>query len=235
MNSAKSIGRVVGILFLAQALLAMPVYTQWGMMGSVTAPDFLANAAGDATQIRVAVLLTFVLTALTLAAALTAWPVLRRHSERMALLFLSLSVVGLATRAIEAAVTRDMVSVSLLYTKPGASKEFFEPLGALARSTWFSTHFINLALGHVKAFVFFVIVFRFALVPRALAGAGMAATLLSTTAATMPLLGYSFSYALVGPAGLMQLVLSLWLSVRGFAERHHPTAEDPSADGGRDL
>ena len=70
MRTAKSVGRIIGVLFLVQVLLAPPVYTQWGMMGSVTAPDFLANAAGNAMQIRVAVLLTFVLSALTLAAAL---------------------------------------------------------------------------------------------------------------------------------------------------------------------
>jgi hypothetical protein len=49
----------------------------------------------------------------------------------------------------------------------------------------------------------------------------MAATVLSTTAATLPLLGYPFSYALVAPAGLTQIVLALWLIARGFAERHH--------------
>lgn len=222
MSSAKRTGRVVGLLFLAQVLLAVPVYTEFGMMRPVIGPDFLAHSAGSATQIRVAVLLTFVLGALTLAAALVAWPVLRRHSERMALLFLSLCIVGLAAQTVEAAATRDMVTMSLLYAKPGAPKELFEPLGALARSTWSSTHFVNLALGHIKAFVFYLIIFRFALVHRALAGIGLAATLLSTTAATMPLVGYSFSYALVGPAGLMQIVLSLWLIVKGLAERSHP-------------
>ncbi|HLL75097.1 MAG TPA: DUF4386 family protein [Pyrinomonadaceae bacterium] len=221
MRSVKSVGRVTGLLFLAQALLAVPVYTEVGMMRAVIAPDFLANAAGSATQIRVAVLLTLVLSALTLAAALTAWPVLRRHSERMALLFLALGVVGLATQAVEALVTRSMVSMSLMYTKAGPPKEILEPLGAIARSAWSSSHFVNLALGHVKAFVFFAIVFRFALVPRVLGGIGMAATLLSTTAATMPLIGYPFSYAMVGPAGLTQLVLALWLTAKGFADHRH--------------
>jgi hypothetical protein len=231
--SAKGLGRVIGLLFLVQVLLAVPVYTEVGMMRSVIGPDFLANAAGSATQIRVAVLLTFVLGALTLAAGLTAWPILRRLSERMALLFLSLCIVGLATQAIEAAATRDMVTMSLLYAKPDAPKEIFEPLGVLARSTWSSTHFVNLALGHVKAFTFYLIVFRFGLIPRVLGGVGMAATALSITAATMPLVGYPFSYALVGPAGLMQLILSLWLIAKGFAERPDPSPDESESDESR--
>ena len=68
--STKRIGRLVGALFLIQALLAIPTYTEVGMMRSVIQKDFLANAAANATQIRVALLLTFVLTAMTLAAAL---------------------------------------------------------------------------------------------------------------------------------------------------------------------
>jgi hypothetical protein len=220
MRMAKSVGRTIGVLFLVQALLAPPVYTQWGMMGSVTAPDFLANAAGKATQIRVAVLLTFVLSALTLAAALAAMPVFRRHGERMALLFLALSVVGLATQVIEGVATRDMLSMSLMYTKADAPKEFLETLGAVARSTWSSAHFTNLMLGHLKAFVFYVIMYRFALVPRVLGGVGMAATVLSTTAATLPLLGYRFSYLMIAPAAVTQLALTLWLIVKGFEERH---------------
>ena len=219
MITAKSVGRIIGVLFLLQVLLAPPVYTQWGMMGSVTAPDFLVNAAGHAMQIRVAVLLTFVLSGLTLAAALMALPVFRRHSERMAFLFLAFSILGLATQVIESVATRDMLSLSLMYTKADAPKEFLETFGAVARSTWTSAHFVNLMLGHLKAFVFFVIIYRFALVPRVLGGIGMAATLLSTTAATMPLLGYRFSYLMIAPTALTQLALTLWLIVKGFEER----------------
>lgn len=220
MRSTKSVGRIIGVLFLVQVLIALPVYTQWGMMGSVTAPDFLVNAAGNAMQIRVGVLLTFVLSALTLAAALIALPVFRRYSERMAFLFLALSVVGLATQVIESVATRDMLSMSLMYTTADAPKEFLETLGPVARSTWSSAHFVNLMLGHIKAFVFFVILYRFALVPRVLGSIGMAATLLSTTAATIPLLGYRFSYLMIAPAAVTQLALTLWLIVKGFEERH---------------
>ena len=220
MRTAKSVGRIIGVLFLLQVLLALPVYTQWGMLRSVTAPDFLANAAGNATQIRVGVLLTFVLSALTLAAALIALPVFRRHSERMAFLFLALSVVGLATQVTESVATRDLLSMSLMYTKADAPKEFLETLGAMARSTWASAHYVNLMLGHIKAFVFFVIMYRFALVPRVLGGVGMAATILSTTATIMPLFGYPFSYPMIAPAAVTQLALTLWLIVKGFEERH---------------
>jgi hypothetical protein len=117
-QSAKRTGRQVGAVFLIQALLAIPVYTEVGMMRSVIEKDFLANAAANTTEIRVALLLTFVLSAMTLAAALLAFPVIRRRSERMAHLFLALSVVGLAAQVVEFVATREMVTMSVMYQAP---------------------------------------------------------------------------------------------------------------------
>jgi hypothetical protein len=219
LRSARSVGRVVGLLFLAQVLLAPPVVTQWGMMGAVIAPDFLAGAAGDATKIRVALLLMAVLSGLTLAVAIVAFPVFRRYSERLALVYLALAVMSFATSFNESHAVSSMLSLSLQYAKEGAPTALLETLATNARTAWSSTHFTNLMLGHVKILAFHGIMLRCALIPRPLAGFGLAAALLSTAAATLPLLGYSFSYPMVAPTALTQLVLALWLTVRGFSER----------------
>ena len=41
----KPTGRVAGMLFLAQGLIAIPVYTSAGLMGSITTSRFLTAAA----------------------------------------------------------------------------------------------------------------------------------------------------------------------------------------------
>jgi hypothetical protein len=64
--------------------------------------------------------------------------------------------------------------------------------------------------------------FRFALVPRTLAALGMAATLLSTAAVALPLLGFRFLLPLIVPTALTQLALVFWLLARGFHERPTP-------------
>ena len=79
----KRIGRIAGILLLAQALVAIPVYTEIGMMSSIISPDFLAQAAGNAAKIRTALVLTLLLGGVTLAVALVVLPVFRAASERM--------------------------------------------------------------------------------------------------------------------------------------------------------
>ena len=217
-HSAKTAGRVIGVLLLVQALLAIPVFTEFGMMHSVIAPRFLQNAAADALQIRIALLLLFVLGAITLVVAIEGLPIFRRHGERLALLFLALSAIGLANEAVETHAIRTMLSLSVQYAKPDAPRELLETLAATARSTWSSTHFTNLWLGHVKVLILFVILFRSALVPRALAGVGIAATILSNAGAIRGLLGYRFLYPTIAPAALCMITLAVWLIGKGFRE-----------------
>ena len=79
LNSAKGVGRVIGALFLIQVVLATPVYIV--MLRPVTALGFLATAAGSAFQVRLAVLLSLGLGALT-QLALVFWLLTRRFEER---------------------------------------------------------------------------------------------------------------------------------------------------------
>lgn len=221
LNSARSVGRVIGALFLIQVVLATPVYIV--MLRPVTAPGFLATAAGSAFQVRLAVLLSLGLGALTLAIAIVGLPVFRRYSERMAVTFLALSIVNLTTLAIESIALRNMLALSLEYTRAGAG-QMLQTLGGLAHSTWYLAHHTNVTVAHAGVFVFNWILFRFALVPRTLAGLGMAATLLSTTAVALPLLGFRFVLLLIVPTALTQLTLIFWLLARGFEARPFPGA-----------
>lgn len=222
----KQIGRIIGILLLAQALLAIPVYTQWGMMGSVTARDFLTGAAANATQIRAALVLTLVLSGITLAVALVAMPVFRRASERMFWLYFGLAVSGLATGAVESVVVREMLAMSLNYPQPGMAA-IYDALAPAVRSEWSAAHFFNLAMGHLKALVLFLILYRFRFVPRLVAGAGVIATLVSTTGITASLVAVNFSYLMVAPAGLVQMAMTLWLIWKGFSEPAAAVASPP--------
>jgi hypothetical protein len=222
----KLIGRIVGALLLAQALIAIPAYTEIGMMSSVISPDFLRQAAANATKIRVALVLTFLLAGVTLGVALVALPVFRRTSERMFLLYFGLAVAGIATAAVESVVVREMVAMSINYSQPGRAA-FYEAFAPTVRSQWSAAHFFNLATGHVKALLFSLIVYRFAFVPRLLAGLGIGATVLSTAGATAALVGIQFSYLTIAPAGLVQIAMTVWLLWKGFAAPVNSSKSEP--------
>jgi hypothetical protein len=217
-KSVKSVGRIVGILLLAQVVVAF--LAQFVLLARVSAPPgFLANAAGSPLQVRVSVLLWFVASGLTLAIAIAALPVFRQYSERMALLYLGLSVLGLSTSALDNAAVLTMLSVSQEYARAGAANELFQALGAMARSARYAAHYINLVVGGITTFVLVSILFRFALVPRALAAFGLATFPIQVTAVAMPLLGYRYRAVMLIPAALSLLALVLWLIAKGFEER----------------
>ncbi len=219
----KRTGRIVGCLLLAQALIAIPVYTSYGMMGSITTSNFLSTAALDATGIRTGLMLTLLLSGISIAVALVVLPVFRQASERMFWLLFGLSVAGLATTAVESAIIREMLAMSINYPRPGMAP-IYDAFAPAIRSEWMSTRYFNLATGHFKALSFFLILYRFAFVPRVLASIGVIATVGSTMGTTAALAGVQFSYFMVAPAGIVQLAMTLWLIWKGFSE--------PVADSG---
>jgi hypothetical protein len=218
MRTAKSVGRIVGILLLVQIVVAF--LAQFVLLARVSAPPgFLANAAGSPLQVRVSVLLWLVASALTLAVAIAALPVFRQYSERMALLYLALSVLGLSTSAFDNVAVLNMLSLSQEFAKAGAEHELFQALGAMARSERLAAHYVNLVVGGITTFVLVSILFRSALVPRALAAFGLATFPVQVIGVALPLLGYRHQAVTLIPAAVSLLALVLWLIARGFEER----------------
>lgn len=221
LHSPKSIGRVAGTLMLTQFVVA-PL-TAFVLLGRLSAPPgLLANAAGSAMQVRVAVLLWFVAGALSLAIAIVTLPLFRQYSERMALLYLALSAVSLATVAAENVALLNLLSLSQEYTKTGAATELLETLGTAARSARAAAHYSNILVGGIAVFVFDLVLFRFALVPRAVAAIALAAAPLQTAAVTVALLGNRFPTRILIPVAAAHFALILWLVAMGFNERRAP-------------
>jgi Domain of unknown function (DUF4386) len=217
MTSAKSIGRTMGILFPAQAATAY--VENFVLLAPVlTGSGFLANAAGSAFQVRIAVLLGLAKGALTVGIAITAWPLFRRHSDRMALWFLALSAIGFALHAVEGVSILTMLSLSQEYAK-GSGREVLQTAALVARWMRHWAHYASLLIAGGTGFVLYGLLLRFALVPRALAAFGVVAVLLQITAAGMPVFGYPVVFSLLAPLGICQLLLSIWLIARGFGER----------------
>jgi uncharacterized protein DUF4386 len=222
MTSAKSVGRMIGILSLLQGaggfvvnfVLLAPVMT--------VPPGFLANAAGSALQVRASVLLGLATGAVTLGIAIAAWPVFHPYSQRMALWFVALSVVGYSLLALENIFVLTMLSLSQEYAKASTTHELFETIGLMVRSARTSAHYTNLLIAGAMVFVLYGVLWRFALVPRALAVFGLAAVMLQIAAVLMPLFGYRIVFLLIVPLGLSQLALALWLIAKGFEDRPQP-------------
>jgi hypothetical protein len=219
MKSAKSVGRLIGVLLLVQlAGLIMPFVLLHPL--TTGSRDYLANAESASFQIKVAVFLLFANCALTIGIAIAAWPVFRQYSERMALWLMAASVIMFALQAVDNAHILSMVSLSRQYALAGGPDELFQTLAAVVGSTRKWVHFTELLVIDCWIFLLYSVLFRFALVPRALAAFGLLTVMLHFTG--IPLrgfMGYSLVTPMGMPMGLSEIALALLLMTKGFAER----------------
>lgn len=217
MDSARNAGRAIALAMLVQVVLSPLVYFRW--MRPATSRDFLANAAASADTVRFGMLLTFVLGAMTIVAALAAFPIIRKHSERLALAYAGMALIGFATLMADTVGLRNLLALSIEFARPGAPTELLQTLATVGRVNWISAHYTNLTIAHATVFLFFFILFRFALVPRVIAALGLVASAVSTTTVASTLVGYPIPFSRgIMPMALMTLVLIAWLLFRGLAD-----------------
>jgi hypothetical protein len=229
MSVAAYPGRIVGVLILAQMaggvlvnfVLAAPLF------GS---PGFLVNAAPHSVQIAVSVLLGLATGALSLAIAITVFPIFRRHALGLALWYVALAGVGLAAMVVEQISVMSMLSLSEAYNSATvAERETFQGLRIVVASARNGAHYLGLIVAGSTIFVLYSALYRLALVPLTLAAFGMTAALLQIAAVAMPLFGYGVIFLLLAPLGVSQLILAVWLIVKGFRDPAQQPSRAPGA------
>ena len=216
METARRAGRIIGVLIIIQMV--------GGRMVNFTleeplfgAPGFLVNAASHSQQLGLAALFGLVTEALWVGIAITAFPIFGRRTQTMALWFIALAVVILAVAVVENAAVMSMVSLSEAYAKASAAeREQFQIIKIVVVSARNWAHYMARIFDGGAMFVFYVVLYRFALVPRALAGLGLIAVMLMVTAVAMPLFGHDVVFPMLAPLGLSQLILAVWLIMKGF-------------------
>jgi Domain of unknown function (DUF4386) len=222
MEAARRAGRIIGILIVVQMVggglvnfaLEAPLFG---------APGFLVNAASHSQQLGLAVLFGLVTEALWVGIAVTAFPIFWRRTQTMTLWFIALAVVILAVAVAENAAVMSMVSLSEAYTKASiAERDQIHLFKVVVTSTRNWAHYLARILDGGAIFVFYVVLYRFALVPRALASLGLIAVPLMVTTLAMLFFGHDVVFPMLAPLGLSQLILAVWLITKGFRDPPSP-------------
>jgi putative alpha-1,2-mannosidase len=146
-----------------------------------------------------------------------ALPLLQQRARAMALWFAALAVVVLAVAVLESASVMSMVSVSEAYAKAtAAEREQLQTVRIIVASARNWPHFLARICDGGMIFAFYAALYRSALVPRAIAGFGLIASVLMVTGVGMPLFGHEVVFPMLAPLGLSQLILAVWLVAKGF-------------------
>jgi|CXWL01.1.fsa_nt_gi hypothetical protein len=222
MTPSKRIGQIIGMLVLVQLVTGLIV--PYVLLSPLTAGSgaFLDTAAGMSVLVRLNVLLLFVGGAVSVGISVAAWPVVRERGYRLGLWLLALAVVNFTLQIIENVHWLSMLSVSQAYVEAGAADAgLFQSLGIVVYSAFRWAHYSHILVVVGWIFTLYWLLFRCAMVPRALAAVGMVACVLQYVGITLPAFaGYSMPpSAFFGmPLGLANLALAVWLMAKGFKE-----------------
>lgn len=217
-RSAFTIGRTVGILLLFQLAAALTLPFILSKPITFGSPTFLTAVAAHSFQIRLAVLLSFVGSALTVYLGIATFQVFRLYSTTTALLFMVVCAVSCTLDLVQGGTIVSMLSMSNEFVTSGAANsELYQVVGAAVASARRSAHIMQLLAIGAWMFVFYISLLRFKLVPRVLAVIGSIGITLQFIGVTlMMFLGYRSIGEMAMPLLPIQITVAVWLIIKGF-------------------
>ncbi len=215
--------RVAGVLFIVATVAAV-------VGGTLLLPaqegDFLADAASSEGRVMAGAILEFVQALAVMAIPALLFPVLARVDRSWALGFFG-------ARTIEAVFTiAGSVFALLVLSLSGrnGADVSVEPLGELLVDGREWTYLYGPTLMFsVSAILLYLLLFRGRLVPGWLSIWGLLGGVLLLVSGVVEMLGYELGGAQAifsAPIGLNEMVLSVWMIVKGFAGKQEGVAND---------
>jgi len=202
MDSNRKTAIIVGVLFITVLVSSM---LHGVFSGSIDNPDYLIAISENEKQVLTGVLLMVVLTASVVAIPIVMFPILRKHNEILALGYV---VYGLAPLLL--------LTLSREFVEAGTPIDsYYQTSGALllALRDWASIlENFPYALG---ALILNLLLYQSKLVPRWLSVWGLIGAVLMLAVGFFRMFGNSVLYLAI-PIILNELVLAIWLIVKGF-------------------
>jgi Domain of unknown function (DUF4386) len=223
MNSDRKTAIIVGVFFIIgfagilTAVFSTPILED---------PDYLIKIAENENQVILAALFQIIMAFACAGIAIWLYPVLKKHNEGLALGSVGFRVIEAVLFIVAAIGLLSLLTLSQEYVKAGAPQaSHFQTLGTLLRA---ARDWTSLVLGAVAfslgALMYYYIFYQSKLIPRWLSGWGFIAAVLHLSSALLIMFGEAplstIPMLLTIPIGLQEMVLAVWLIVKGF---------DPSA------
>jgi hypothetical protein len=222
MNAIQKTARIAGVLFILATAAGL---TGAGVLGSaLEAPDFITRISMDGNRVLVSALLSFVAACGSAGIAIALYPVLRKFNEGLALGSVGFRLIEAVFYAVG---TLCLLSIFALSRQAaGAGDQAATAVQTVGRLLLAAKDLAGFILG-VMAFcigggLYYVVFYRTRLIPRWLSGWGLIALVLLFSAVLTTLFDgepYSVSGNLVFlavPIALQEMVLAVWLIVKGF-------------------
>ncbi len=187
----------------------------------LNAPDYLINIFPNKIQVIIGVLFELVNDAVVVGIAVLLFPLLKKHSESIALWYVGFRIIEAAMFIVGKVSALSLITLSQEYIAAGApDASSFQALGALALAGRYWAGEMAAIFFILGALIFYSLLYQSKLLPRFISVWGLIAVALLITAKGLgvPDLTQSFHPAMIlyFPIVLNELFLAIWLIVKGF-------------------
>ena len=220
MDSSRKIAIAVGVLFIIATVAGV---SQFPFLRALNASDYLSSVSAHGSQVMTAVLLDLIMIGAVFAIPVVLFPILKKHSEGLARGYVVARIFEAAPLVVGVFSTIALLTLSQEFVAAGApAAPHYPTLGALllATSDW------TLLIGgqvilSLSALILNYGLFRSRLVPRSISGWGLIGVPLMFASGLVVMFGLTessstISTALVAPLAVQEMVLAVWLIVKGF-------------------
>ena len=218
MNTTRRTAVMTGVLLilatLAGPLLATP------LTPDLTGTDYLARVSAHPNQVAAAVLLWIIGYLACAGIAVAMYPVLKKWNAGLALGSVVFRALEAAFYMIEVVCLLSLLTLSRQFATAGAvDRPSLQAIGDLLVSVHAHAALVAVFAFCLGGFMYYYLLFQSRLVPRWLSGWGIVAIIGMLAACVLALFSDNLitSYIpLAAPIGLQELVLAVWLIVKGF-------------------
>ncbi len=221
MSPIRKTAIIVGVLFIiatVASVLGKVVFSQ----PVLDAPNYLTGIAANENQVIIGAILGLVAAFASASIAIWLYPILKKQNEALALGSVGFRIIESMLYIIVVIGLLSLLTLSREYVEAGAPEtSFFQASGSILLSMREWAGQLGVIAFTLGGMMYYSVFFQSKLIPRWLAGWGFIAVVLSLASALLSLFGQVVPFSTVSvllnlPIGLQEMVLAVWLIVKGF-------------------
>ncbi len=219
MNSDRKIAIIAGVLYFIGTVAGI-----LSVVSSVDDPDYLIKVSANENHVIIGALFQFIAAAGSASIAIWLYPILKKYNEGLALGAVGFRLIEGVFYIVAAIGLLSLLTLSQEFVKAGTPDvSYFQTLGTLMLAVRDSASFVfGVIAFNLGALMYYYIFYKSKLIPQWLSVWGLIGAALLLSAALLTMFGgqpFSISgitLLLVVPIALQEMVLAVWLIVKGF-------------------
>jgi hypothetical protein len=218
MKSTRKIAVITGVVFIIATLMGPILATP--LLPVLTGTDYLTRVSAHPNQAAAGMLFLIIGYLACAGIAVVMYPVLKKWNAGLALGSVVFRTIETAFYMVGLVSLMSLVTLGQQFTTAGAADRMsLQAIGDLLISVRDHAALVGVFAFCIGAFMYYYLFFQSRLIPRWLSGFGIVAILLMLTACVLSLFSGNriTSYIpLAAPIGVQEMVLAVWLIVKGF-------------------